>query len=160
MMRMILLACAATALAAAPAAAQSGRARNAPAPVTVPAPPEGMGQVVFFRPSGQGFLLGCTVHEGESEVGRLGNGKYFVHPTTPGAHEYRVQSEATDRLNLEVEAGETEYVRCSIGMGIMVGRPNLSPATDTEFATASRRLRPQRQRGEGERSGGERRGSN
>lgn len=96
-------------------------------------PPAGMGQVVFYRPGGMGMLVSCRVREGDSVVNRLPPGKYFVHPTTPGAHDYNVRSEARDNLRIEVEEGETQYVRCSIGMGIGVGRPNLSPQDRADF---------------------------
>jgi hypothetical protein len=107
---------------------------------TVPTPPEGMGQVVFFRPGGMGFALGCGVNENGERISALGAGKYFVHPTTPGSHSYTVKSEATDLLTLEVEPGETTYVKCKIKMGIMVGRPNIAPSTQAEFDKLSPKL--------------------
>jgi len=96
-------------------------------------PPAGMGQVVFYRSSQMGMLVSCRVREGETVVNRLPPGKYFIHQTTPGVHEYNVRSEARDALRLEVEEGETYYVRCAIGMGIGVGRPNLSPQNREDF---------------------------
>ena len=51
----------------------------------------------------------------------------------PGLHTFVVQTEAKDTLRIEVEEGETHYVQCTIKMGIMVGRPNLSPSTKAEF---------------------------
>lgn len=106
----------------------------------IPAPPEGMGQVVFFRPGGMGFALGCGVNENGERISALGAGKYFVHPTTPGSHSYTVKSEATDLLTLEVEPGETTFVKCKIKMGIMVGRPNIAPSTAEEFDKLSPKL--------------------
>lgn len=123
--------------------AQAADSKKAATPIEITPPPAGKGQIVFFRPSGAGVLLGCTVREGEQEVSRLGNGKYFVHVTEPGPHEYAVQSEAKDVLNLEVEPDETQYVRCKISMGIMVGRPNLSPATQGDFDEKSSKLKLQ-----------------
>ena len=57
-------------------------------------------------------------------------------------HEYVVHSEAKDALTLEVEDGETYFVAGSITMGLMVGRPNLSPADAAVFAAASEKLSP------------------
>ncbi len=51
-----------------------------------------------------------------------------------------MRSEATDRLRLEVEEGETQYVRCAIGMGIGLGRPNLSPQSREDFDRRGRGL--------------------
>lgn len=103
-------------------------------------PPPGMGQIVFYRSSRMGALVSCRVHENGEVVNRLPPGKYFVHQTTPGPHEYTVRSESTDRLRLEVEEGETQYVRCAIGMGIGVGRPNLSPQSREDFDRRGRGL--------------------
>ncbi|WP_369027148.1 DUF2846 domain-containing protein [Qipengyuania sp. RANM35] len=102
-------------------------------PIVLPTAPAGMGQIVFFRPGGAGFALGCSVNENGEKVSSLGAGKYFVMQTTPGRHEFTVKSEAKDVLALEVEEGETQYAKCKIKMGIIVGRPDLAPATEDEF---------------------------
>ncbi|WP_363796437.1 DUF2846 domain-containing protein [Lysobacter firmicutimachus] len=132
--------------AAAPAAA------SAPAPIAYAAPtvssgriappPAGKGQVVFFRPSNfVGGMIGFKVREGKTELGKLRSGKYFVAAVEPGAHEYVVHSEAKDVLNLEVEAGETYYVQGSITMGLLVGRPNLSPSDRAAFEAVADKLK-------------------
>ena len=109
-------------------------ATAAAAPGTIGAPPEGMGQIVFFRERKfTGGAVSFKVREGQTELGKLSNGTYFVLPVTPGAHQYTVHSEAKDVLNLEVEAGETYYVSGSITMGFLAGRPNLSPSDQAAF---------------------------
>jgi hypothetical protein len=115
----------------------AGEAHAAPA---IPAPPAGMGQIVFYRSSRMGWAISCRVREGDTVVNRLPPGKYFIQVTTPGAHEYNVRSEARDNLRLEVEEGETQYVRCAIGMGIGLGRPNLSPQSRQDFDQRGRGL--------------------
>lgn len=120
-------------------------ATTTPAKSRIAPPPEGMGQVVFFRPKKfAGSAVRFKVREGASELGKLGSGSYFVVPTSPGTHEYTVHSEAKDVLTLEVDAGETYYVEGSINMGFMVGRPNLSPSDEAVFAAASNKLKPAR----------------
>ena len=119
--------------AAVPVPMAGGVALAREAAPAIPPPPAGMGQVVFYRSSRMGFAISCRVKEGDQVVNRLPPGKYFIHVTTPGAHEYTVRSEATDLLRVEVEEGETQYVRCAIGMGIGVGRPNLSPQNRADF---------------------------
>ena len=109
----------------------------------IAAPAPGMGQVVVFRPSKfVGSAIRCTVREEGKMVGRAGNGKYFVIPANPGAHRFTTKTEATDTLNLEVEPDETTFVKCSIGMGLMAGRPNLSPATAEDFAKVAHKIKP------------------
>ena len=126
-------------LAAAPALAQHTPEGSQ---ITIPAPPPGMGQIVFFRPGGMGMAMGCQINEGEGEpseakVSSLGNGKYFIYQTTPGTHEFWVRNENTDALALLVEPDETQFVRCRIKMGIMSGRPDIAPSDGATFAAAS-----------------------
>jgi hypothetical protein len=131
MMVCALAAVAVPSLAAQPEPAAKERKKKTAA--AIPAPPAGMGQVVFYRSSRMGALISCKVREGDKVVNRLPPGKYFVLHTTPGPHEFSVSSETKDVLRLEVEEGETQYVRCAVGMGIGLGRPNLSPQTREDF---------------------------
>ena len=124
-----------SAVQAKPAAAQASPT------IEVPAPPEGKGQIVFYRTGGPGFIMGCAVNENGEKVSSLGAGKYFVLVAEPGPHTFTAESESKDTLNLEVDPDETQYVRCKIKMGIMVGRPNLSPSDKTTFDTMSRKLK-------------------
>jgi hypothetical protein len=110
-------------------------APGGPAPEVLPVPPTGQGQIVFWRPGTiVGAALGCGVNIGTERVSALGRGKYFLLNLAPGAYEFNAKSEAKDTLNLEVEAGEVYYVKCTIRMGIMSGRPNLAPSSLAEFA--------------------------
>lgn len=129
---------AAAVIAAAPALPARAAEAPAPAPIAIPAPPPGKGQIVWFRPGGMGFAVGCSVNENGQKVSSLGAGRYFIMVTEPGRHEFTVKSEATDRLGLEVEADETQYASCKIKMGIMVGRPDIRPATELEFRNAKK----------------------
>ncbi len=109
-------------------------AEGAKVPETLPAPPEGEGQIIFWRSgSMMGGAMGCGVNLGEERISALGMGKYVILNIAPGAYEFNAKSEAKDVLNLEVGPGETQYVKCTIRMGMMVGRPNLSPSTAEEF---------------------------
>lgn len=104
-------------------------------------PPSGKGQVVFFRQSKLvGAALSFSVHEGETGIGKLGNGSYFIQVSDPGPHTFTTQSEAVDRLTLEVEAGETYYVKQSIGVGVVMGRPHLAPSDSAEFEKSKVKL--------------------
>jgi uncharacterized protein DUF2846 len=116
--------------AAAPAATAAAAATSG----KIGAPEAGKAQIVFFRPSKfTGAAIGFKVREGETELGKLRSGKYFVSSVEPGTHQYTVHSEAKDVLTMEVEAGETYYVQGTITMGFMAGRPNLSPSDQATF---------------------------
>ncbi|MEO5705791.1 MAG: hypothetical protein ABIT10_02840 [Alteraurantiacibacter sp.] len=132
-------------LLASPSVAQEAPADHTPAgsEVTIPAPPTGMGQVVFYRTgSMMGMAMGCQVNEGEgtpdeAKLSSLGNGKYFIYQTTPGSHDFWVRNERRDALTLLVEDGETQFVRCKIKMGLMSGRPDIRPSDTVEFVEGS-----------------------
>lgn len=143
-MKYLVIAAAMTAAVAGSAVAQEA----SPAPIsirtkseTIGAPPAGKGQIIFFRPSRlMGGALGCTVRESGNQVGRLGNGKYFVHVAEPGTHVFTTSSEATDTLTLEIEPDETYFVTCGIGFGVMAGRPNIAPAERAAFEERASRM--------------------
>lgn len=108
----------------------------------VAAAPQDKAQIVFFRESKfVGGAIGFKVREGDAELGKLRSGKYFVATVEPGKHEYNVHGETKDVLSIEVEAGETYYVLGSLGMGIVAGRPNLSPSDEATFLSMSAKLK-------------------
>jgi hypothetical protein len=124
-------------------AAASAQAAPATTSSLVAAPPAGKGQVVFFRQSKMmGAAIGLKIREGETDVVKLGNGKYFVAVVEPGTHLYTTGGEAKDALTPEVEAGETYYVSGAIGMGVVAGRSNLAPSDEATFAGLSKKLKP------------------
>ncbi len=97
-------------------------------------PPAGKGQIVFYCPSRfVGALVSFSVREGDTGIGKLTNGTYFVHVTDPGVKEYNISFEARDTLRMEVEEGETYYVNQAIAMGVIGARPNLTPSTEAAF---------------------------
>lgn len=138
---------AATAAAAAPATAEdpgtaATGAFSEKVAAAVGAPPEGKAHVVFFRPSKfVGSAIGFKVRENDVELGKLRNGNYFVLAVEPGVHAYVVHSEAKDVTNIEAEAGETYFLSASISMGVMAGRPNLSPSDAAAFEAALGKLK-------------------
>jgi hypothetical protein len=127
----------ALALAAAPSL---GWAEVATTPIItksgqIGAPSAGKGQIVFFRPGSiVGMALGCTVHEGDRQVARLGSGKYYVITAEPGKHMFSTRGQSADALNLEVEADETYFVKCKIGSGVVSGAAQLEPSDRESFA--------------------------
>jgi hypothetical protein len=143
--------------AAAPAPTQAPTPEPTPAPAataTAPAPvamfshglfgppPAGKGQVVFFRKGGLvGAAIVYKVREGTTAYGTLSPGRYFVVVTDPGKHTYVVHSEAKDEMTLEVEEGETYYAEGTVAMGVLVGRPNLTPSNEIAFNAIAKKLK-------------------
>jgi Protein of unknown function (DUF2846) len=126
--------------AAEPAAAPSASTASGSAPVVEAS--SDMGTIVFFREKKfAGSAVSFKVREGDQELGKLSSGTYFVSRLAPGPHEFTVHSEAKDLLNIELEAGETYYVQGSISMGVLVGRPNLSPSDVATFDAMKTKLK-------------------
>ena len=125
-----------------PAAPAEAPAAAAASSALIPAPQAGKGQVVFFREKKfVGAAMSYKVREGEAELGKLSNGSYLVLEVEPGTHQYHMQGETKDVLTLEVEAGETYYVQGGISMGVLAGRPNLSPSDQAAFEAMAPKLK-------------------
>ena len=123
-----------------PAAEPAPQAPAVALPAGISAPPEGKGQVVFYRPSRfVGAALSFTVREGEQDLGRLPNARYFVHVAEPGIHEYEIGR--NDTMRMEIEPGVTYYAMQTTQMGVVAGRAVLSPSDQAAFEEALPRIR-------------------
>jgi hypothetical protein len=130
--------------AAAMSAAANFVASDVVGAIDIPPPPAGKGEVVFFRDKS---LLGAgqwfKVRENGKALGKLTNGAYFVQVTDPGLHTYTAteEPELKDRLKLEVDRGETYFVRGTLTKGVVVGAADLTPSNRVTFDRYSRRLK-------------------
>lgn len=82
--------------------------------------------VHFYRPTGgPGHLLGYKVKdENNGNIGRMRTGETFSHKTTAyGDRVFKGSLETTEEVTLTLERGYEYYVKCSVGFGIMMGRP-------------------------------------
>jgi hypothetical protein len=112
------------------------------APAQLAAPPTGKGQVVFYRKKMVSLIpFNWIVREGKTEICEMVAGTYCVAAIDPGTHTFEVHSEATNRLTLEIDAGETYYVIGGISMGLIVNHPNISPAQKIDFDALSAKLK-------------------
>ncbi|NVE94268.1 hypothetical protein [Altererythrobacter lutimaris] len=125
----------------------AGPANHTPegSPHFIPLPPEGKGQIVFYRSTRMGFAMGCTINQGtkkdKTKISSLGAGKYVIVAAEPGKQDYWVKNEKKDAITLLVEEGETQFVECRIKMGFMSGRPDLSPSDAAEFVEKGENLK-------------------
>ncbi|WP_395645119.1 DUF2846 domain-containing protein [Terricaulis sp.] len=127
--------------AAAPEQAADETTNVGPAlPSMISAPPEGKGQIVFFRPNRfVGAALSFTVRENDAALGRLPNARYFVHVAEPGIHEYEIGR--NDTMRIEIEPGATYFVMQNTTMGVVAGRAVLTPSDQAAFEAAVGRMR-------------------
>jgi len=91
-------------------------------------------------------LVHLTVREGqgaaETHLSKLTSNRYFVYYANPGAHHYWAKNLTKDDINLEIEAGETYFVKCEIAIGLMSSGPDLSPSDAVEFERYKAKLKP------------------
>jgi hypothetical protein len=95
--------------------------------------PPGKALVYIYRPSG---LIGGGVRYHVAARGErivfLKPGGYFPYIAEPGEIEFWAQTEAKDSITTDLEPGETYYLKGTVGVGMLVGRPRF------EFVDESR----------------------
>ena len=91
------------------------------------------GLVYFFRERKfVGGAISYNVKENGNIIGAIGNGTYFFMFADPGSHSYSASTEATSSRTLDIEAGKTYYIECSVEMGVFAGRPSLKITSEAE----------------------------
>jgi hypothetical protein len=95
--------------------------------------PSGQGLVYIYRPSKfMGSAIVFDIHAGKKEddfeITTLKNGGYFPFYVEPSELTLWAETESEASVTLDVEAGETYYVRGSTGVGFFVVRPVLEVA--------------------------------
>ena len=141
-MNIVKIAMAASSIALLGAPAMAKDDEKAATAITLPTPKPGMGQIVFFRPGGMGSAIMSTIREDGQMIARVSGNRYYVVDAPAGTHTYTTKTEATDTVNVQVEPDETTFVKCKIAMGIMVGRPNLSPSNEDEWMKSAAKMKP------------------
>ena len=85
-------------------------------------PPPGKARIFFYRSTSLGAGIQPEIKLNGAVVGKAEpNGIFFVD-RDPGNMEVITGSEVEKRLSFTVGAGETRYVRSSVGLGVLVYR--------------------------------------
>jgi hypothetical protein len=88
--------------------------------------PDGMGVVYLYRPS---HLVGggaaYKVKAGDTPIVTMYNGGYYPYFTKPGEVELSAKTESTSSVTVDVKPAESQYVKCTVGVGFFIGRPHL-----------------------------------
>ena len=89
--------------------------------------PEGKAVIYFFRTGFGGGAIKFHVHDMEGKpVGYLGkSGDNFSIVVEPGRHQYWSRAARRNDVILNVEAGKVYYVKGTVNMGAVAGRPVL-----------------------------------
>jgi hypothetical protein len=83
----------------------------------------------FYRPNaGLGAFLGYKIKDGsDAVVGRLRNGEKFIYKTQKcGMQTFYGVLETKEEVVINIEKGKEYFVRCSINMGVVLGRPEIN----------------------------------
>lgn len=90
---------------------------------TIPALKPDAGRVYFLRSSSMmGAAIQPDIRLDGTVVGESKPGGFFFVDTQPGTHLASASTETEKSLSFSLAAGETKYVRSSIGFGLVAGR--------------------------------------
>jgi hypothetical protein len=84
--------------------------------VSIEPPAPGMTRITVYRDS----IFGAAIQPA------VPNGVFYVD-VPDGTHEVIAQGETTSRVVIDTDLYDQAYIKCSIGMGIIGGRPQLVP---------------------------------
>jgi hypothetical protein len=87
--------------------------------------PANRAAVYVYRPGSLGAAISPNVAANGVTLAALPAHGYFVYYAAPGELTLTEHTEASTSVTLDVKAGETYYVKGSIGMGFFVGHPHL-----------------------------------
>jgi len=105
----------------------SGCASLGPVYQKVETVPADRGLVYIYRPSSfVGGGVSYDVKVGETPVTTLYNGGYYPYLSAPGEVEFWAKTESRSAVTLDVKAGETYFLKGTVGVGLLVGRPHLT----------------------------------
>ncbi len=89
--------------------------------------PDNTGLVYFYRPGGFiGSAVSYNIKTGDNNViTTLHSGGYFPYFSPPGEVEFWAKTESRSSVTLDVKKGQVYYVKGTVGIGFLVGRPHL-----------------------------------
>jgi hypothetical protein len=87
-------------------------------------PEEGKGLVIFYRTKKfSGGAIKFSVKDNEKSYGQLKNGTIIKIQSAPGEHTFWSQVISSDAITLNIEEGKVYYVKGTVKMGAIAGRP-------------------------------------
>jgi hypothetical protein len=96
-----------------------------------PAPEQGL--VYFLRERKfVGSAVTYDVRHNDEVIGALADGTYFFYFVDPGTQTFTASTEDSSSRTIDVEAGETYYIKGSLDTGFLVGQPALEIVHEME----------------------------
>jgi len=105
-------------------------------------PPEGKALIYFVRPASIGFLIKFKVFIDENLIGFTKGKNYLYAILEPGKHKILTKSENTSKLELEVEAGKTYFIKQKVGIGFFIARNKMRLVNEIDGKLAFNKCRP------------------
>ena len=85
---------------------------------------DSLGVVIFYRePQLAGAAVTYQLRHLDTIVGEVKPGSVITYRCAPGMQKFWAHTESRNFTFVEVEAGETYYVECSVAVGVLVGTP-------------------------------------
>jgi hypothetical protein len=113
------------------AALLAGCATMGPAYQEVTSIPAGKAVVYIYRPPGfVGSALSYLVYADQLPVVSLRNGGYLPYFSQPGTVHFSAMTETESVALITVEAGGSYYLKGTVQMGLLMGRPKLQQVPD------------------------------
>ena len=86
-------------------------------------------RIAVYRTGIMGAAVQPKVKVNGRKTGACQPNAVFYVDVPPGTYEVSASTESTETIFVDAKAGQTHYVECSIGFGVLVGRPNLVEVT-------------------------------
>ncbi|MGF6773582.1 hypothetical protein P3T18_006096 [Paraburkholderia sp. GAS199] len=100
---------------------------------SIPTLKEAQGRIYFYRANSMfGAALQPHVYVNDQPVGKSQPGGFFYVDEPAGDYVVSTRTETKKTVSFHLDAGETKYVKTSVGFGLLVGRiiPTLESTDD------------------------------
>lgn len=98
------------------------------------------GRIYIYRDSLFGAAIVPAVYVNGQEVGRSLANSFFFIDRPPGEYKVAATTEVEKSVSLALAAGESKFVKVSIGLGLFAGRPNFELVNESGARTALQSL--------------------
>jgi len=88
---------------------------------------------VFYRLDAfKGKAIRFTINHPEGTLGQLLSGTYLYKFLDPGEHTFWSQALSQDSISINVEAGDTYFIKGDVKIGVLAGRPQFTLMSEYE----------------------------
>jgi len=107
----------------------------------IPAVQKNEGRIVVYRKTVLGAAVQPKVLVNGVETDKCQPKKVFFVDVAPGKNVLTAQTENKASLEVDVKAGQTAYVECTIGFGFFIGHVYLKPANAAKAAEDTKSIK-------------------